>query len=177
MRKSQARPPWSTRRCGRSAAPTLCRRECCRQQLSLTNRARRVRGQSFNCHRLNFPQPALGIGWGLHATAFRRLGGRRSHLYGRRKRGYGLGVGEIRAGFLVNTARPPVVSIVQFVRAERLPIMSLPSLVRSDISSPVSFLKSSAVTYADCPAVRFISTAPRASTVSGVISCIVSEAW
>ena len=51
--------------------------------------------------------------------------------------------GNTRAtGFLVKVANPSAVSIVQLALSARLPIIKRPSLAKSDISSPVSFLKS-----------------------------------
>jgi hypothetical protein len=49
------------------------------------------------------------------------------------------------AGFLVNTIRSPVVTMLQLVFAAMLPIANRPSVIGEFRSSPVSLLKSSPV--------------------------------
>ena len=73
-------------------------------------------------------------------------------------------------GFLVKIANPPAVSIMQFALSARLPIIKRPSLAKSDISSPVSFLKSLAEIQTDCPGTRFISSDLSATMLSGLMN-------
>src|ERR1700724_993312 len=74
--------------------------------------------------------------------------------------------------FLLKITSWPAVTMVQLVRAETFPIISRPSAAKVVRSSPVSFLKSFAVTQTLSPTDRLVSADASASSVSRVMICI-----
>jgi hypothetical protein len=80
--------------------------------------------------------------------------------------------GMSKAGFFVKTTRSSVVKTAQLARAERFPIRNRPSVTGKFRSSPVSFVKSSAVMQTTSSASKSFSAEVRSSRVSGLIRCI-----